>query len=1128
MKKETINTFDGGMIRDLHPLTTPNNVLTDALNATLITYNGNENILQNDIGNVKIKDALLQSGYVPVGMKEHGGIIYVAAYNPETKKGQIGSFPSPQQLWENENWTVNTPPTYDVDTSFPSGFYNGYFIQIETIKKEIFTNQNGEARKFHPGDRFVIKFPVSSLAQYVNDGYVSVQLGIVKSDGSIEIMRTWSKESPNTFLYDDNGVLTDIVKGSGAQVFDASSSGQLILIVNLHTLDSFNLIRTYSLQGQDTVKVTFTGEGFKDGEVFKSTTIGGYMKLSDGSISEQSTIEITGQSGTATKMIYPNVPFGIVQRMGRQVNINFSKIKTDQDSFGEWRFFVTPTYVKIGWSYDFYNLDGNKQIEYIRMYFHPLENGYDSNHGADVKRVDFQREYYNGNFEDYINYKDIGLVYRRVYIVEIAKKLVGGYESPITFKMLYLSPLYNEYYNGFYVNNAIGISNGGVSAPNAEFSVVQVPALSIKLNSEGNVTLSDSKTRVMQPGDEGLGQEISTGDVKANSYIKEVTKSQYEQLVQEQDSKKKQFLTQVKNTYSASFKLKGELEGLEEKYIGIPRLDLFKKLIGSYTIDEITIEGQKEWKASTENINFPDIITEGENNQDPVCEVDDQYTVNNTDTEEFTADNISLYDCRLIQGLMSDIQSSQYESKGLKPLYSPDYSPSKKSQIAPYWNQEQSCLCMSGAGDGDNESIHYNSTLVRGGYVTEGPDAGGGCDDGGLFTASHLMGDPMTNIFAGDHGEDGELTFNYLRENTHVLQTTGNTPPSPNEMDFISSDIDNGGNEICHQNDNYLIACWKFADGDTRFVNLATPRIPWNNRTSKENFLKNATRWPRLDVMLRCILSQIFVVNKVNRTVNYITSDEKFYRYQEGTTKIKIKLVQDDTTNISDAIQDIMVSEVAGKQGKTLQQYFVENWSQQVTDYGLVNLIPQIEATLPDISEPIEIEVPNYYDLNIILGYYLGVTYKQYDAGENDLDIQAIYGIDIDNNTEFNAQACESSLNGRPKAQLNGAYKWISNPKLTKITDTLKIYRWDYGENNSEIVTFPYFGSTFTTRAKINEWADIPENEDNEVLAKIQDSSFITPGNWTDGGNDEHAPDMHFRVLFSPEISALNDSLYNN
>nr|DAM35486.1 MAG TPA: hypothetical protein [Bacteriophage sp.] len=30
---------------DLNPLTTPNNVLTNCLNGTLITYNGNENVL---------------------------------------------------------------------------------------------------------------------------------------------------------------------------------------------------------------------------------------------------------------------------------------------------------------------------------------------------------------------------------------------------------------------------------------------------------------------------------------------------------------------------------------------------------------------------------------------------------------------------------------------------------------------------------------------------------------------------------------------------------------------------------------------------------------------------------------------------------------------------------------------------------------------------------------------------------------------------------------------------------------------------------------------------------------------------------------------------------------------------
>jgi len=47
------------------------------------------------MGNEKVGTAYLASGYVPVGMKEHGGIVYVAAYNPSTGCGQIGSFPSP-------------------------------------------------------------------------------------------------------------------------------------------------------------------------------------------------------------------------------------------------------------------------------------------------------------------------------------------------------------------------------------------------------------------------------------------------------------------------------------------------------------------------------------------------------------------------------------------------------------------------------------------------------------------------------------------------------------------------------------------------------------------------------------------------------------------------------------------------------------------------------------------------------------------------------------------------------------------------------------------------------------------------------------------------------------------------
>nr|DAT46326.1 MAG TPA: hypothetical protein [Caudoviricetes sp.]DAU59380.1 MAG TPA: hypothetical protein [Crassvirales sp.] len=84
-------------------MTTPNNVLTDALNATITTMNGNESVLQNDMGNARVESAYLPEGYIPIGMKEYGGVIYIASYNPITKKGQVGSFPSPERNKETDN-----------------------------------------------------------------------------------------------------------------------------------------------------------------------------------------------------------------------------------------------------------------------------------------------------------------------------------------------------------------------------------------------------------------------------------------------------------------------------------------------------------------------------------------------------------------------------------------------------------------------------------------------------------------------------------------------------------------------------------------------------------------------------------------------------------------------------------------------------------------------------------------------------------------------------------------------------------------------------------------------------------------------------------------------------------------
>lgn len=98
--KQTTNQFTKGLITELHPLMTNGTQLTDALNATMITYNGNEFMLQNDMGNTLIQDSTtghimgLSEGFTPVGLKEHGGIIYIVSADKEGN-GEIGTIPSP-------------------------------------------------------------------------------------------------------------------------------------------------------------------------------------------------------------------------------------------------------------------------------------------------------------------------------------------------------------------------------------------------------------------------------------------------------------------------------------------------------------------------------------------------------------------------------------------------------------------------------------------------------------------------------------------------------------------------------------------------------------------------------------------------------------------------------------------------------------------------------------------------------------------------------------------------------------------------------------------------------------------------------------------------------------------------
>lgn len=87
--KEAINTFSKGLNYDLNPIGTPNDILTDCVNGTLVTFNGDEFMLQHDAGNTKISVpgggyVSLSPGFYPIGIKEFGGVLYIVSAKDPT------------------------------------------------------------------------------------------------------------------------------------------------------------------------------------------------------------------------------------------------------------------------------------------------------------------------------------------------------------------------------------------------------------------------------------------------------------------------------------------------------------------------------------------------------------------------------------------------------------------------------------------------------------------------------------------------------------------------------------------------------------------------------------------------------------------------------------------------------------------------------------------------------------------------------------------------------------------------------------------------------------------------------------------------------------------------------------
>lgn len=244
MKEQAVNTFKGGLVMDINPMAGDGTTLSNALNATLLTNNGNELMLQNDMGNGRINKVRLDEGYIPVGIKEHGGIIYIASYNPENKKGQIGSFPYPKVEYDDSEFINEGTPLdfiYGNNPPFTSKsictdetlVFNEIANSSQKIKLFITTNESGEQvqAKFRQGDSFSLTFTPETSSYLMSD---NIEVTIISKTASDYVtLYNISKEEL------ENGEPISVI-------YDYPYSGTLFLQISLNIPDTFDISYEYN------------------------------------------------------------------------------------------------------------------------------------------------------------------------------------------------------------------------------------------------------------------------------------------------------------------------------------------------------------------------------------------------------------------------------------------------------------------------------------------------------------------------------------------------------------------------------------------------------------------------------------------------------------------------------------------------------------------------------------------------------------------------------------------------------------------------------------------------------------------------------------------------------------------
>ena len=225
--RKSTNRFTKGLVMDFSPENTKNELLTHALNATLLTFNGNELSLQNDMGNGRVETAFLPEGYMPVGTCEYGGIIYIVSYNPLEDKSQIGCFPSPERNISSDE--LGIPDAKILKTAFQNFDKNGNTDASGLIKNNtqyvLLKNDN-----LNPGDKFII-----SANREIYDEKLA-DLWVDKDDKYYQ----GTSDNPETFELVKNPIIA-------LNVVSIEDSGKIIYLNS--SIRQYEVNNSYSVQG---------------------------------------------------------------------------------------------------------------------------------------------------------------------------------------------------------------------------------------------------------------------------------------------------------------------------------------------------------------------------------------------------------------------------------------------------------------------------------------------------------------------------------------------------------------------------------------------------------------------------------------------------------------------------------------------------------------------------------------------------------------------------------------------------------------------------------------------------------------------------------------------------------------